>query len=573
MFNVASSYNLVSSISLPMDQSGSVVYIKMEVRAVDLRKRDFIGTSDPICYLQVPERRTLNVTKKTKWKSIAKTEVVNNSTSPSWSKRFRVPFLFEQHQPLRFYLVDVDNVKTQKGDNLGICVVPLANIVRNGSVTESLTDTNGRKGKFGKLTIRAHDENAAGQVRLKLSLAAKSLTNVEFMGKSDPFYQIHCLLPNGSAATNLCTSETIMNNLSPVWKLQKIIVPTGGHPWEKVELNVKVFDWNKTLKHRLIGETTFALSELVQNPPSSFTLINHNKNKKFSRNKGCGDLLVLEAKAQKMPNFISYVQGGLRLKFVVAVDFTSSNRPVGNVDSLHYMGDPSKPSVYAQALNAVGSVVGSYIPDGFITALGFGAKLPGCKEASFDFSMSGNPDPRVLGVGGLLSAYEKAAHSVKLSGPTRFTPLIQSTMKLCQGDPVSQNNQNFTILLILTDGLITDMKETIDTIIDASYSSPLSIVIVGVGKDDFSAMERLDSDDKKLCSEDGKRVAKHDIVQFTKFDSTDSLEALAAEVLHEVPSRLVEYMMDAGIKPNEVALGGGGVPQQYGGGPPMYPPY
>lgn len=558
----------------PIEQSGSVVYIQLEVRAVDLKKKDFIGTSDPICYLQVPRSRTLNVTKNTKWKSMSQTEIVNNSTSPTWSHRFRMPFLFEQNQPLRFYLVDIDNLKTQKGDNLGICVVPLAKIVRNGTCTLPLTDVNGRSGKFGKLTIRAHDENAAGQVRLKLSLGGKSLQNVELIGRSDPFYQIFCLLPS-ERATNLVTSETVMNNLNPRWKPQTVIVPTASHPWEQVQLNIKVFDWNQTKAHRLIGETTFPLSQLTQAPSPSFTLLNDQKsNRLFSRNKGCGELLVHEAKPQEMPSFIAYVQGGLRLKFVVAVDFTSSNLPVDNVDSLHYMPDVNHPSVYAQALHAVGSVVTGYIPDGWITALGFGAKLPGGTEPSFDFALTGQADPRISGVEGLLSAYTQASKNVKLAGPTLFTPLIRNTMKICKEDPVSQGNQNFTVLLILTDGMITDLAETIDAIIDASYSSPLSIVIVGVGKQDFSAMKRLDSDDKALCSEDGKRVAKHDIVQFTHFDSSESLEELAAEVLHEVPQRLVEYLMDAGIKPNVVPMAAsGGAPPQYGAGvKPMFTP-
>jgi hypothetical protein len=54
------------------------------------------------------------------------------------------------------------------------------------------------------------------------------------------------------------------------------------------------------------------------------------------------------------------------------------------------------------------------------------------------------------------------------------------------------------VLLIITDGIISDMEDTKRSIIAAS-SLPLSIIIVGVGQEDFAAMDELDSDDRYLC--------------------------------------------------------------------------
>ena len=55
------------------------------------------------------------------------------------------------------------------------------------------------------------------------------------------------------------------------------------------------------------------------------------------------------------------------------------------------------------------------------------------------------------------------------------------------------------ILLIITDGIINDMKETIDQIVRGS-SLPLSIIIVGVGDADFESLDQLDADDEPLYS-------------------------------------------------------------------------
>jgi len=54
----------------------------------------------------------------------------------------------------------------------------------------------------------------------------------------------------------------------------------------------------------------------------------------------------------------------------------------------------------------------------------------------------------------------------------------------------------YYILLILTDGEIHDMRETIDKIVEASHL-PLSVIIIGIGEDEkkFSNMVYLDCDD------------------------------------------------------------------------------
>ena len=53
------------------------------------------------------------------------------------------------------------------------------------------------------------------------------------------------------------------------------------------------------------------------------------------------------------------------------------------------------------------------------------------------------------------------------------------------------------ILFIQIDGVITDMGTTIRAIVRAR-DLPLSIVIVGVGNDDFKNMKILDGDDERL---------------------------------------------------------------------------
>lgn len=74
----------------------------------------------------------------------------------------------------------------------------------------------------------------------------------------------------------------------------------------------------------------------------------------------------------------------------------------------------------------------------------------------------------------------------------------------------TKDGSEYFILLIITDGIITDMQKTKKEIVRAA-SLPMSIIIVGVGNEDFTAMEELDGDEVRLSFQ-GK-VAERDIVQ------------------------------------------------------------
>ena len=96
---------------------------------------------------------------------------------------------------------------------------------------------------------------------------------------------------------------------------------------------------------------------------------------------------------------------------------------------------------------------------------------------------------------------------------------------------------------------ITDKAETIAAIVKAS-ELPMSIVIVGVGSADFSAMNQLDADNKMLKDRDGN-VAQRDIVQFVPFRdyAKQQISALAAATLAELPRQFCDFMKAKGLKP------------------------
>jgi hypothetical protein len=105
--------------------------------------------------------------------------------------------------------------------------------------------------------------------------------------------------------------------------------------------------------------------------------------------------------------------------------------------------------------------------------------------------------------------------------------------------------------MILTDGAISDLENTIEQIVIGS-SLPLSIIIVGVGRgDDFDSMEQLDGDVAPLYSNKLRAYRNRDIVQFVAFkDLVKDPARLAKEVLKEVPRQMTNYFIQKNIKPN-----------------------
>ena len=105
--------------------------------------------------------------------------------------------------------------------------------------------------------------------------------------------------------------------------------------------------------------------------------------------------------------------------------------------------------------------------------------------------------------------------------------------------------------MILTDGIIEDLQSTIDALVDASFL-PLSIIIIGIGDEDFKEMEILDGDEVPLVSSTGIKW-KRDIVQFVSFsDLKNDVKKLSMEVLAEIPRQIVEYYRFKNLNPIQI---------------------
>lgn len=520
-----------------------VTTVELSVSCNNLRDMDVMSKSDPVCVLFVKNNN--------RWMEFARTEMITDSLSPSWMKKFIIDYKFEERQMLKFSIYDLDSSSAQLShhDFLGEIETSLAEIVSSQS--------KGFCKKFnkpytGRIQIIS-EEVSSNKEEVTITFNAINLDKKDFFGKSDPYLEIRKSTESNQYVV-IHRTEVIMNNLNPKWKQFTLSVATLCNGDYQRDLKFTVYDWDSNGSPDFIGSFHTNLDKLRQGPGSynHYDVINHDKQKKKgSKYKNSGIVMLQDFTLISVPSFLDYIQGGTQVNFTVAVDFTGSNGNPNDPRSLHYKDPSGRPNQYVTAITSVGEIIQDYDYDKQFPALGFGARVPPRFDVSHEFYLNLSPDsPFCNGMEGILAAYYNSLYNVQLYGPTNFSPVINHVAKFArayQNDPT-----NYFVLLIITDGIITDLEETKRAIIAAS-GLPLSLIIVGVGNEDFEAMDALDSDDKLLRS--GGMVAKRDIVQFVemrKFVSGGSWnkELLAKAVLAEIPKQLSTYMRMQSLKPS-----------------------
>ncbi|XP_035529110.1 copine-4-like [Morone saxatilis] len=313
-----------------------------------------------------------------------------------------------------------------------------------------------------------------------------------------------------------------------------------------------VWDWDSNGKHDYIGEFEATFKEMrgaIDGRQVQWPCMNPKYKVKKKNYKNSGIVILNQCKVIKMHSFLDYIMGGCQIQFTVAIDFTASNGDPRNSCSLHYI-HPYQPNEYLKALVAVGEICQDYDSDKMFPAFGFGAQIPPDYKVSHDFAVNFNEDnPECAGIQGVVEAYQACLPKLQLYGPTNIAPIIQKVANSASQEVHTKEAMQYFILLILTDGVITDMADTREAIVQASHL-PMSVIIVGIGNADFSDMQMLDGDDGILRSPKGEPVLR-DIVQFVPFRNFKhaSPAALAKSVLAEVPNQVVDYYNSKGIKP------------------------
>ena len=523
--------------SPPRDREKVELYLSCKSLAI----RDLTSLSDP--FLVVSSRNPLGG-----WTVISQTEIKWNTINPDFTKTIQMDYIFERRQVLRVECRDADDQQGYKYDRLGECTFDLGNAVGMGNkgVTMDLLEAGKR---VGSVSVRVEKVSLSPEL-ITLSLEGVSLSQSLLCLQEQPFIIIQKRIDGGITPGNGDGYRRIeeTGQWVTVYESEKLTTSHGkfkdisisasklcGGDYDlplKFQHYTSVLCWN----YRQRGEFTTTVNQLLRSPSRHpFPLI-------LPPTTQTGTLNLLSVRRQVQYTMLDYLRGGTELNLHVAIDFTGSNGHPREPSSLHHISN--RLNDYQQAILGIGQILLNYDHDKMVPVHGFGASLrfPGMNsgmDVSHCFPCSGNNENTSgQGVDGIFQLYMHALQNVELSGPTYFSNVLQKVVEHTRITYMNDPN-NYQVLLILTDGAIHDMKETIDWIVEGSYL-PISIIIIGVGGADFSLMEQLDSDNQKLKG--SRRTAQRDIVQFVPFRQFNGMpEELAAAVLAELPGQVVEF--------------------------------
>uniref|UniRef100_A0A673GBD3 Copine-8-like n=1 Tax=Sinocyclocheilus rhinocerous TaxID=307959 RepID=A0A673GBD3_9TELE len=460
------------------------------------------------------------------WREFGRTEVIDNTLNPDFVHKFMLDYFFEERQNLQ--LVGSQGSRMER----------------------SLVGIPGKN--CGTIIVKAEELGNCRESVL-MQFCGNKLDKKDFFGKSDPFLIFY--RSNEDGTFTIChKTEVVKNTLDPVWQAFKIPVRALCNGDYDRAIKIEVYDWDRDGGHDYIGEFSTSYRELSKGH-SQFTVwevLNPKKKKKKKKYLNSGTVSEFLTRSfnlinEKKKYFHSYLNAFLIHAFSALFTAGNPSQPT----SLHYMS-PYHLNAYALALRAVGEIIQDYDSDKLFPALGFGAKLPPDGHVSHEFPLNGNPEnPYCSGIEGVLEAYYQSLKSVRLYGPTYFSPVINHVARYAS---LVKDGSEYFILLIISDGVISDMAQTKESIVNAS-SLPMSIIIVGVGPAEFDEMIELDGDEVRISSRG--RFAERDIVQFVPFrDYIDrrgnhilSMARLAKDVLAEIPDQFLQYMRSRGIKP------------------------
>ncbi|KAI4336399.1 hypothetical protein L6164_014930 [Bauhinia variegata] len=530
--------------------------IELSFSASGLRDRDVLSKSDPMMVLYARGKNGA-------LEEIGRTEVVLNSLNPTWITKHTLIYHFEVVQVLVFRVYDVDTqfhnvdvkmLKLEEQQFLGEATCALSEIITkpDQSLTLDLQGEDSTRSTHsqncGKLVVHA-EECVNSKTSVEIIFRCSDLEYRDLFSKSDPFLLILKVVEGGTQIP-ICKTEVVKNDLHPLWKSVFLnIQQVGG---KDRPLIIECYNFNSNGKHDLMGKVQKSLAELEKlylggQGEKLFLPTGSGQN---YHNKLLKSQLYLDKFTECVQHtFLDYLAGGFELNFMVAIDFTASNGNPRLPDSLHYIDPSGRPNAYQRAILEVGEVLQFHDTDKRFPTWGFGAR-PIDGPVSHCFNLNGSSHYcEVEGIQGIMMAYTSALLNVSLAGPTLFGPVITNAA-LIASQSATDNGRKYFVLLIITDGVVTDLQETKDALVKAS-DLPLSILIVGVGGADFKEMEILDADKGERLESSSGRVASRDIVQFVPFRDVQNGEiSVVQALLAELPSQFLTYMRSRKIQPN-----------------------
>lgn len=463
-------------------------------------------------------------------KEIARTEVSLDNPNPTFQTKFQAIFIFEIVQSLQFKIFNVesnDNDLSKHGC-YGYANTDVQTLIINQSQQVTLPITNEEPQTNQGQLILTVDQVAIWNENIIATPYFYNLKKMRTFSQNCPFLVFSKRDESGKDVQTF--QSTVLFKVQS-GTFQQINLPLQNlcNRDKNLMITVSVLDHHENKNPVEIGSTKITFLRMLQVQGERIDLINGQRRK-------TGQIQFMNVSIEKKIGFFKYFSLGLRFKLITAIDFTASNGNFTDPNSLHFTGSNEK-NQYEQTISAFGSILCPYDSDQKFPVFGFGGIVNG--KINHCFPLTFSDDPQVSGLDGILNTYRDSIKNIQFSSPTLFNSVIKSAILMAKTNFTT--SKAYTVLLIITDGNPDDSDEIMSTMI-SSYDSPLSIIIVGVGNENFSRLEKLDGGFPFL-----KTLGKNrEHVKFITFPppSEKGNSEFSEQVLADIPYQACQYMKE-----------------------------
>lgn len=532
--------------------------IEIMVSCNNLVDLDEFTKTDPMCVMFIKQFG--------QWKEYGRTEAIRNTLNPRFVGSFVINLEPSVSQQLKFSVYDVDSRSQdlKHHDFVGfteVTLLKLLNYPKAVVTTSKNLRTAGDSRPRGMLNITTEIlMDSRNKVYIHaggLKLDKKGLFS---MNKPDVYFEISRSIENVTYHP-VFRSEIVYKSTNPRWRPFEITLKKlCNTDWDR---NIEFSCWHfNGSDYHIIGRKITSLRDINnQQMNGSFkdVYLSSPKKEKSGKKKPTvsGMLRFFQFRVDLHYSLLDFIRGGLEFKLVIAIDFTASN---GNIDeelSLHNIDD-LRENQYLDAIDTLGTLITQYNNDKQVTVFGFGAKWKN-RDLPFCFPLTGEKGHYTIkGIKSVQDTYVNAVSNLKFGGPTCLAHVIEKAANLSERENMSQYKQVYTVLLVITDGVINDLDRTIRRVVSVSHL-PLTILIVGIGPADFSLMEQFHTDrDVKLKNDKTKEEADRQNTYFAAFRkeniSTGGNASVAREAFAALSMQVTEYMTMNHYHPNKAKI-------------------
>ena len=571
---------------LLQDAAGVGFPVEITIDCSELPDKDKFSKSDPFVVVQsVEDDGTVN--------PVGRTETIQNNLNPQFVTAVIDSYSPKDDHILRFIVYHLSNPgeKEDRQQKLGTLDISLAILMKRETsshvlVAPAAESRHEKRQQAGYINLSVQQIGNV-QEEVCLTLSAKGLSR---FSRSAPHPFLTVFRVQKKKLIPVAKTNIARNTTHPTWREIRVKSFRLCSNDYDLPLQLQVHSGDPSGNHRYIGSAKTTLATILSGSIRQLPVINE----KSIGNKGyvnSGEVIIEEVKRSAPNSFLDYVKAGAEINCTIAIDCSASNFGTSNHNSLHHISENNpedSENDYIKALRAVCKVVGRYDKDQMFPLYGFGAIPPGVedKEAhSHCFPMSLDwENIEVQGEEALVRTYVRAIMAVRPREPTRMAPVIhevvQGTLDDDDGgdglqmpggakepahDEVEGRREMlppYQLLVILTDGEIMDLTETIDAAVEAS-ARPMSILIVGMGdphlqKAGFKLMAQLDGEEDggPLRSVISGKSMKRDIVNFIVYDEYKHATAndFARGALAEIPGHFLSWVEMTGYSMRNLNL-------------------